>query len=331
MNFKQTINFSLWCDFIQKDFLDNKFKQLVDNQIIHGATSNPAIFKEAIVSSDAYAQQISILKANPVKKIYEELAISDIKKAASILYPLYEEDNDDGFISLEVDPMLCDDAKATIEEGIRLYETIDYDNVMIKIPATKAGYEAMEELSAKGININATLIFSPQQAIESTKAINKGMQKGLKTTKAVISVFVSRLDRMLDERLKKLNLKTAQLGIINATKCYYEVEKFKNKNIRTLFASTGVKDDSLPQSYYIDNLIFPHSINTAPLNTIESYIQNNNFIESDLKTEQECNEYFELLSTKDINMQPIYNKLLQDGLDAFKVSFEELLNKIKLG
>ena len=161
MNLKSNINFSLWCDFIERDFLEDRFQDLLINNIIQGATSNPAIFEQSILNSEAYSQQISMLQANDSKKIYEELAITDIKRAAEILHPLYEIDSDDGFISIEIDPMLCDDAEATIQEGIRLHNTIGYDNVMIKVPATNSGYIAMEKLTALGISVNATLIFSP--------------------------------------------------------------------------------------------------------------------------------------------------------------------------
>ena len=166
MNFKKTINFSLWCDFIERDFLENEFSSLIEAKTIHGATSNPAIFEQSLSNSDAYTQQIMMLQANDEKRIYEELAITDIKRAANILAPLYENDSDDGFISIEVDPTLCDDAMATIEEGTRLFAAIGYSNVMIKIPATEAGYVAMENLTAMGINVNATLIFTiPFQAL----------------------------------------------------------------------------------------------------------------------------------------------------------------------
>ena len=114
-----------------------------------------------------------MLQANDVKKIYEELAVTDIKRAAEILKPLYDHDANDGFISLEVDPTLCDDMMGTIEEGARLHSQIGYDNVMIKVPATEAGYGAMKELTAMGINVNATLIFSPKQAVKCAEALSE--------------------------------------------------------------------------------------------------------------------------------------------------------------
>lgn len=329
MNLKNDINFSLWCDFIERDFLNNEFKDIINNDIIHGVTSNPAIFEQSFTSSDAYKQQILMLQENDNKKIYEELVITDIKSAANIMHDLNDKINDSGFISIEVDPMLCDDAQATIKEGKRLYSQISYNNVMIKVPATEAGYIAMEKLTSLGINVNATLVFSVQQAINCANALNRGIQKS-NNTQAVVSVFVSRFDRILDKQLKNLNITTSKTGIYNATKCYLEIQKINNKNIRTLFASTGVKGDELDESYYIDNLIYPHSINTAPLNTIKAYIKKDNFEASVVPNIDEINVYFNTLIENKIDMQKISAELLHDGLESFKTSFKNILKKVKL-
>lgn len=125
------LKFSLWCDFVEKSFLETEFVELIDKGIINAATSNPAIFKSAFLGSKAYADAKAALKGKAPKEIYEALAIDDIKLAASKLLASYEK-GDDGFISIEVDPLLCDDAQATIEEGRRLFKAIGYPNVMIK-------------------------------------------------------------------------------------------------------------------------------------------------------------------------------------------------------
>ena len=330
MNLKEEINYSIWCDFIEREFLENGFQNLIDDKIIHGATSNPAIFEQSITSSEAYQQQINMLQANETKKIYEELAITDIKRAAQLLKPLYDKDANDGFISLEVDPTLCDDTQATVEEGIRLHKQIGYNNVMIKVPATQAGYSAMEELTSIGINVNATLIFSQEQAIKCADALNKGIIKSAKDTKGVVSVFVSRFDRTLDSIMKNKDLEVSKVGIMNAIKCYYEIEKFENYNIRTLFASTGVKGNDLDSSYYIDNLIYKNTINTAPLATIKAWIENGSKTESKIITEKECDIFFEKLLKRKIDINQVSKQLLKEGLSAFKSSFEELLKKVKL-
>ena len=329
MGLKEEINYSLWCDFIERDFLENRFKEIINKGIIQGATSNPAIFESSITTSVAYKQQLDMLQANNEKTIYEELALTDIKRAAFLLDDLHRKDADDGFISIEVDPLLCDDAAGTIEEGIRLYSSINAENVMIKIPATDAGYIAMRELTSRGINVNATLIFSPQQAIKCAQALDEGIKDSNKDIKAVISVFVSRFDRLMDNDLSNKGLQKSKLGIINATKCYYEVTKFENSNIRTLFASTGVKGNELNPSYYIDNLIYPNSVNTAPLATIEDWLTDGKKEQTAIMSETDCDKYFELLKDKGIKMEEVYEKLLVDGLESFKNSFKDLLSKLK--
>jgi len=328
MSLKEDINYSLWCDFIERDFLENRFQEIIKDGTIQGATSNPAIFESSISNSVAYKQQLDMLQANNAKTIYEELALTDIKRAAALLDELHKSDADDGFISIEVDPLLCDDAQGTIEEGVRLNSLIGADNVMIKVPATEAGFIAMRELTSKGIHVNATLIFSPEQAIKCAQALDEGIKESNKDIKAVISVFVSRLDRLCDGDFATKGLETAKLGIVNATKCYHEVNKFKNKNIRTLFASTGVKGNELAPSYYVDNLIYPNSVNTAPLTTIEDWLHDGSKEVSTIMTLEECNTYFEDIAQKGVKIEAVYEKLLTDGLDAFKVSFKDLLGKL---
>lgn len=329
MSLKEDINFSLWCDFIERDFLENRFQEIIADSTIHGATSNPSIFASSITSSVAYKQQLDMLQANSEKTIYEELALTDIKRAAELLAKQNRKNSDDGFISIEVDPLLCDDASLTIEEGLRLYQTINADNVMIKIPATPAGYIAMRELTSRGIHVNATLIFSVEQAINCAKALDEGIKDSNKDTKAVISIFVSRFDRLLDSQMTIKGLPTAKLGIVNATKCYHEIEKFKNQNIRTLFASTGVKGNELNPSYYVDNLIFPNSVNTAPLATIEAWLKEGKKEQSTILSEDECNSYFDDLSKNGIDIEKANAELLSEGIESFKVSFKDLLSRLK--
>ncbi|WP_298694915.1 transaldolase family protein, partial [uncultured Sulfuricurvum sp.] len=191
--------FALWADFIERTFLEREFKILIDKGIVNGATSNPAIFKNAILTSPAYKEQLSMLGNLSPKEKYEAVAMYDIQKAADILRPLYDA-GDDGYVSIEVDPYLCDDAGGTIAEGIRLHRSIGRPNVMIKVPATEAGYQAMEALASEGIAVNATLVFSVDQALKCAEAFAKASKKASVDT--VISVFVSRIDRAVDEILR---------------------------------------------------------------------------------------------------------------------------------
>ena len=319
---------SIWADFIERDYLDGEFKQLIKDGIINGATSNPAIFKDAILNSDAYKEQIIELTNLSAKQKYEKIAIFDIQKAADILRPLYDNGND-GFVSIEVDPNFSNDANATIEEGISLFERINRPNVMIKIPATKAGYEAMEELVSKSIPVNATLIFSKEQAIECANAFNKGMKKSNKTIQTVISVFVSRFDRALDEKLDGLNLDTGLVGIYNAADIYNSIESLNYDGIRVLFASTGVKGDKYPPSYYIDKLVANNSVNTAPVSTIKAFVENK---DSSVKLpieQSKIDQFFNTLKDNQIDLDSLRNQLLNDGLSAFEIAFSEIIDSLK--
>ncbi|WP_024954981.1 transaldolase [Sulfurospirillum arcachonense] len=325
---RKDINFSLWCDFVERNFLDGEFKDLINNNVVNGATSNPAIFKSAFLTSPAYQEDRARLKTDNAKSIYEKLAIEDIKRAAASMAHLYEKDND-GFISIEVDPFLCDDAKATIEEGKRLYKAIGKNNVMIKVPATKAGYEAMEVLMSDGIHVNATLIFSPDQAkncVEAFKRATDKYESGVKLPQGVISVFVSRFDGKLDSTLKDLGMQTAKVGIYNATQIYHLIEDYNMPNIRTLFASTGVKSDALEVDYYIKELLFKNSVNTAPLDTIKAFIQSNEIEE--IIPNKEYEEFFNNLEKNGVDMEKVYSELLHDGLVSFKDAFKQILDEL---
>ena len=322
MRYKE-FSFSLWCDFIEREFIEYGLVDLIEKGVINGATSNPAIFQKAINNSKAYEKDKSTLSGDAKTK-YETLAIEDIKRAAKKLLPLYEK-GEDGFVSIEVDPNLCDDAFGTIEEGTRLFEAIGMPNVMIKVPATQAGYLAMRELSGAGININATLIFSPAQAKECFLAINEGMAKSAKETKAVVSIFVSRFDRLLDAKLPNYK---AKVGIINAMKCYHEIIDGDNENIKALFASTGVKGDDLDPSYYINELLLPHSVNTAPLETIQEFVKQEEFNVVEILTRDEIDIFFEQIKVDGVDINRVYVELLNDGLKQFKESFTDMLNKL---
>ncbi len=326
------INFSLWLDFIERDYLKNEFSALIEKGIVNGATSNPAIFANAITTSPAYKEQLVSLEGKSAKEKYEALAIEDIRTAAQMLRPLYNAGND-GYISIEVDPFLCNDTKGTIEEGKRLFKEIGEPNVMIKVPATVAGYEAMTALMADGISVNATLVFSPKQAIQCFKAMTKGIQKGETygacRVEGVISIFVSRFDRMLDDELEAVGIDPAKTGIYNAAKIYNMIEGNSIPNIRALFASTGVKGDSLAPNYYIKELMASHSVNTAPLATIEAQLKTDDTKELLPIENSVINGYFMNLEDNGFNMDKIYKQLLDEGLVAFEESFKDMLEQIK--
>ena len=345
-------NFSLWCDFVEREFLATEFRAMIKRGEIKGATSNPAIFANAILSSGAYKSDIAKLKGSGknAKAIYENLAFSDIKSAAESLLPLWEKNPNDGFISIEIDPNLCDDSTKSIDEGVRIFRAINMPNVMIKVPATSAGYEVMNALYSKKISVNATLIFSQNQVKKCLEAFGESSDSGLDsanranrggesvanlkgnssdssanpTPKAVISIFVSRFDRYLEANpalnVGESNDSAPKLGIYNAMKCYEIIQAFGNPHIRALFASTGVKGDKIPSAYYVEKLLLKNSINTAPLATIRDFIK----LDSPLiKVAPNIDEYLAQFS-----VEKIADELLNAGLEAFKNEFEKMLKSI---
>lgn len=331
--YDKALNFSLWCDFLERDFIDKDFDELIKKGIINGATSNPAIFKNAILSSSAYDAAKEEFRKKEPKKLYEILATADIRSAAESLLKNFI-NGDDGFVSIEVDPCFADDAEAMYREGKHLYGTIGMPNVMIKIPATKAGYEAMRDLLKKGISVNATLVFSPEQTVKCIEAIKEGIAgfrryfPKANLPKTVISIFVSRFDRLLDEKMAAAGLPTGKIGIMNAAKCYNIIAKENLNYVKPLFASTGVKGDDLPKDYYVSELMYPGCVNTAPLETIEAFVSGDQKSKTP-PSDEEIEHFFARVAEAKIDMKKAYKKLLDDGLAAFEEAFKEIIKTLK--
>ncbi len=319
----EDLKFSLWADFIERDYLDREFKDLINQGIVNGATSNPAIFKNAILNSQAYKEQLSSLSSLSAKEKYEAVAIYDIKKAADILKPLYDKNND-GYVSIEVDPFLCDDADATINEGKRLFNEIGRKNVMIKVPATEAGYIAMKELTSVGIPVNATLIFKKAQAISCANAFREGSKIYGKGVDTVISIFVSRIDA----KLASLGINDSLSGIYNTADIYAEIESMNVDGCRALFASTGIKDDSLPKHYYIEKLLAYNSVNTAPIDTIEAFHKSGEKVKALPISPEVIKAHFILVKNAGIDFEAVLDRQIADGLDAFKDAFRDILESL---
>ncbi|WP_456480141.1 transaldolase [Nautilia sp.] len=316
------MNTSIWVDYLDREFLDTTFKDWVNGGLVKGLTSNPAIFANAL-KKNVYKEDLKRLKGKSAKEIYEEIAVKDIQKACDILSGLYDE-GDDGYASIEVDPRLINDAKGTVDEALRLVDKIQRDNVMIKVPVNDAGIKAIEELAKRGINVNATLVFSPNRAMQVAEAISKGPR----SIDGVVSVFVSRFDRKLNPVLKEKNLAQDRVGFFNAIKIYNQIESLNLPNIRTLFASTGVKQDNLPKDYYVENLYLPHSVLTLPLDVIEA-VKNREIEESFHFQTKHIDGFFSFLTPAGINMQKVYQELFEEGVEAFEEAFENMLESIK--
>ena len=187
----------------------------------------------------------------------------------------------------------------------------------------------MTVLMAQGISVNATLVFSPEQADRCIDAMREGIVQTDKRVDGVISVFVSRFDRLLDEKLVAAGIQPAKTGIFNAAKIYNRIEEAGLHNVRTLFASTGVKGDTLRPDYYIRELLAPHSVNTAPLSTIEAYIKNPSYEPQLPISSQQIHAYFDQVHQAGIDMEEVYRSLLEDGLVAFEEAFAQMLERIE--
>ena len=312
-------NFSLWCDFIERDFLKNEFLDLVKNNQVRGVTTNPTLVAQAF-SKPAYQEQIATLKNESKEKIYEALLVKDIREAADALLPLYEENEGDGFVSVEIDPLLCDDAPQSIEYAENLLRIIGRSNIMIKVPATTASGEIIAHLLRKNIPINVTLVFSPTQIQNILKVYDKTPS----TSHMVISIFVSRFESKINDALEKNNLATDTLGIYNALLGYTLIEPYAN--IRTLFASTTVKNPNLPSTYYVDKLLLPRSVNTTSPSCIQEFASSSDKTPVKLD-KQEINSYIEQIR-KIADLDAIYDELLSEGLESFKKSFTDLFTKL---
>ncbi|EAK9956330.1 TPA: transaldolase [Campylobacter lari] len=320
--------FSLWCDFIENEFLDHEFLDLLYAKNINGATSNPAIFKNAILNSSIYKEKIKKINIKDKKSLYEYLAIEDIQKAADKLSLNFYENND-GFISIEIDPRLKDNTSLSLAEAKRLYTQISKENVMMKIPATNASYEVMYELMKSGISVNATLIFDFEQTKKCFEALNLGLKEfrknniaSKKEPQAVISIFVSRFDRLLNEKVVDKNF----IGILTATKSYKYIISQNEDNIRALFASTGIKGDDLEKDYYIKELLYDKAINTAPLDAINAFKGKNLVFKEPLK--DECIEKKLQANISNDELKNACKFLLDDGLEQFCIAYEDILKSL---
>jgi transaldolase len=313
---------SIWVDYLEREFLEKEFPALVESGLVGGITSNPAIFAQAIGTSAAYREQIGALRGKTPREVYEALAVRDLQRACDILMDRYD-DGEDGFASIEVDPALAHDARKTVDEALRLSDRIARENLMIKIPATEAGYRAMEELARRGVNLNATLVFSPNQAARCAEALSHLPR----SSEGVISVFVSRFDRELNPLLAAAHLSKDRVGFFNAIKIYNQHREKRLPNVRVLFASTGVRQPWLSPDYYVEQLNLPDAVLTLPLEVIE-VIREKELEDSFEFQTKHIDAFLSYLTPLGISMQATYEKLMKEGLEAFETSFETMLKSL---
>ncbi|MEO5501430.1 MAG: transaldolase [Ginsengibacter sp.] len=343
---------SIWLDFFDRELMDSgKLQKLIDEDGLSGITSNPSIFEKAVTSSSDYDEDIRKMadehKSN--EEIFFGFATSDIRRAADILKPIYDQSKGtDGFVSLEVSPHLANDTNGTIKQAVQLWKTLDRENVMIKIPGTKEGIPAIRKCINEGVNINVTLLFGLDRYKEVAEAYISGLEDRVKTNQpidhiaSVASFFLSRIDVMIDPILKekKLDKLVGEIAIASAKEAYHIYkdvffsERFRNlekkgaKKQKVLWASTSSKDPSFSDVKYVEALIGPDTINTLPLATIDAFRDHGKPVSNLENNLVKAKEEMKQLEDNGISIDNITQKLEEEGVEKFNKAYEVLLKAI---
>ena len=357
---------SIWMDNLTRDIIQSgELKALVENGGICGITTNPAIFEKAMMGNVIYDADIEkgIRSGIPTYKIYESLIFEDIRNACDILRPVYESSNRlDGYVSIEVPPTIADDTEATIKEARRYFQEIGRENVMVKIPGTKAGLPAVEQVISEGMNVNVTLLFSVDSYIETAWTYIRGLEKrasgeDISNIASVASFFLSRIDsnidKRIDEKLKKgiddiavqakLTSVKGKVAIANAKVAYQKYKEIfgsdrwqalaaKGAKVqRLLWASTGTKDPSYSDVMYVDELVGQDTVNTLPPSTIEACADHCDPASRVETGVEEAYNLLESLKTPDINinLDEVMDELLVEGIDKFVQPFNSLMSSLE--
>src|ERR671922_972177 len=337
---------SVWIDYLSRDLLrSGELARAMREDAVVGVTSNPTIFQKAIAAGDVYDEQLrEVLKGERDRKeIFIRLAAKDIGDACDLLRPVWDGGGgQNGYVSLEVDPTLAADTAATIEEAQRLHELIDRPNLFVKIPATKQGLPAIEEMIARGRSINVTLIFSLERYVEVAEAYIRGLERLVESggdprkVASVASFFVSRVDTEADKRLEALGghdeLK-GTLAIANAKlayETYREVfagehwERLREKGAtaqRCLWASTSTKNPDYRDVLYVEELIGPNTVNTMPDETIEAFQDHGEVAPTLEQGIDEAKSVFERFAEAGIDYDDVTRTLEREGVEKFSDSF----------
>lgn len=346
---------SIWLDDLSRERLTSgNLAELIKTHNVVGVTTNPTIFAGALSKGAAYAEQMRELAAAgaSVEEAVFAATCDDVRNACDVFEPVYKASNGfDGRVSIEVDPRLARDAEGTAKMARELYERVDRENVMIKIPATQEGLRPIAETLAAGISVNVTLIFSLTRYREVINAYMLGLEqalengKDLSTIHSVASFFVSRVDTEIDARLEAAGGDAVQLkgkaGLANA-RLAYEVfeEMFSSErwarlqahgaNVqRPLWASTGVKDPALPDTLYVTGLVAPNTVNTMPEATLNAVADHGEVTGNTIVPNySESNEVLDAISAH-VSYPEVVEKLEVEGLSKFDVSWEELLQTVR--
>jgi transaldolase len=345
---------SIWLDYIRRDLITSgEFQRLVEQDGVHGVTSNPTIFDKAIGAGTDYDDALRLLlaadPASDVLALFEKLEIQDLQMAADILRPVYDHTKGaDGFVSIEVSPRLAYDTGGSITEAQRLWKAVNRPNLMVKIPSTVPGIQAVEVLIAEGININITLMFSLAHYEAVAQAYLRGLQRNAKPhqVSSVASFFVSRVDTEADRSLEAIGTPEAlslrgKIAIANARAVYRRFreiflgtpfEELRRRGARLqrpLWASTGTKNPAFSDVLYVEELIGPHTINTIPLATLNAF-RDHGRVQPTLEAgAQDAEQVLARLAKLGVDLGAITERLLADGIIAFTHSLNELLASLK--
>lgn len=352
---------SIWYDNMQRGLLeDGTLAGMVARGEIRGITSNPTIFMLAITRSDDYdGELLPLLEAgHSASDVFWQLATGDIRSAADLFLPLYRQtDGGDGYVSLEVTPTLAHDTAATLAEAGALWQRVARPNLMVKIPATRAGIPAIRAAVAAGINVNVTLIFARERHVEVMNAYMEGLEERLDAglpvdqIASVASFFVSRVDTLVDKRLQAIidsgdtRARAAQalLGraaVANARLAYtsfrevFESERFARlqekgaRRQRPLWASTGTKNPAYSDVLYVDELIGPHTVNTVPPQTLDALLDHGRValtLESEL---DDARRVMAELAALGIDIDDVTAQLEREGVQSFTDAYHALLEAV---
>jgi transaldolase len=339
---------SLWLDNITRGLLTSgTLKRYVEEFGVTGLTSNPTIFDEAIKKSDFYDEAISRRAAANVgeEELFVELALEDLRHAAELFLPAYRATQGvDGWVSMEVSPLLAHDSAATIAEAKRLQALAQCENLLIKIPGTAEGVQAIEESIFAGVPVNVTLLFSTEQYLAAAHAYIRGIERrvaaGLdpKIT-SVASIFVSRWDKATADKLPAA-LKN-RVGIASGMRSYREyVSLFKSERWqklaqqgarpqRLLWASTGTKDPALPDTLYLEALAAPDTVNTIPEKTLIAYADHGKIGKTMPADGGDCEAVIAQIEAAGINLAQVAATLQQEGEKSFNDSWNSLMGVIR--
>jgi transaldolase len=353
---------SIWLDYIARSILeDGTLNRLIRDDNLAGMTSNPAIFEKAIVETDYYEPAIAEMsrRGSATEEIYERLAIYDVRRAADLFRPVFDQTGGrDGYVSLEVSPLLAHDTEASINEARRLWKILERPNVMIKVPGTREGLPAIRQLIRDGVNVNVTLLFSVDRYLEVTHMFMAGLEDRIEDGKpvdhiaSVASFFLSRIDvkvdKMLDtiaasddsQKAEAAHQARGQIAIASAGKAYGEflkqysqprwslLEQHGSRQQRLLWASTSTKDPGYSDVKYVEALIGPDTVNTVPLETLEAYREHGDPAPRLQHAVATADRHLKQLRELGIDLREVDDGLETEGVQKFIDPFQRLLSTI---